>query len=168
MRRERWYAAAALWALTTLLGPQAGVRAQASNPCEHSGTVIQVSTAEHLLRLCAKGEVAAAYPIALGVGGVGKSKQGDHKTPIGRYPIKRPRPSRSFGTFILVGYPTLDQRTAGLSGSDVGIHGPPRGFAPGLLSFDWTDGCIALASDAEIEAIAKWVRVSHARWVEID
>jgi len=32
---------------------------------------------------------------------------------------------------------------------------------------DWTDGCIALGTHYEIEAIASWITRNRARWIEI-
>jgi hypothetical protein len=33
---------------------------------------------------------------------------------------------------------------------------------------DWTDGCIALDSHHEVEAIARWVVRTRARWIELE
>jgi L,D-transpeptidase catalytic domain len=43
----------------------------------------------------------------------------------------------------------------------VGIHGPDRHFRwAGRLNtwFDWTAGCIALATDEEVQAVAAWIQ----------
>ena len=129
--------------------------------CRGEGTGILVETAEHRLVLCENDTVTGQFAVALGRGGTGKTREGDRKTPLGDYPLGPPRASASFGTFIPIGYPTREQARAGLTGSAVGIHGPRReaGFLGRFgTSVDWTLGCIAVASDEEIETIARWVR----------
>lgn len=140
----------------------------AADRCLGAGTEVRVLTRDHLLLLCSEGRTEGRYRVAIGVAGTGKQREGDHKTPLGRYRLARPRASKLFGTFILIGYPTPVQRQAGLTGGDVGIHGPPRSFAFLTRLFDWTDGCIAVSEDADIEAIAAWVERTHAQWVEIE
>jgi murein L,D-transpeptidase YafK len=168
-----WLATACAWLLAA--DARAPVRAEALNPCEGITNELRVDTALHVLRLCEDGRVAIEYPVSLGRGGVGKRKEGDRRTPLGRYSLAAPRPSSSFGTFVLLGYPTAQQRKSGFTGGDVGLHGPP---GPRLESAqptttllrarsDWTDGCIALDSHREIEAIASWIKRKRARWIEI-
>jgi hypothetical protein len=43
----------------------------------------------------------------------------------------------------------------------VGIHGPPRDWdlPYPVTTFDWTLGCIATGTDAEVEAVAEFVRM---------
>jgi murein L,D-transpeptidase YafK len=119
---------------------------------------------DHDLWLCDKGRALARYGVALGRGGTGKRAEGDRKTPLGTYPLGKPRPSNRFGTFIPVGYPTAEQRLQGFTGSDVGIHGPERRlrWAGGASTwFDWTAGCIALGNDENVQSVASWVQVRH-------
>jgi murein L,D-transpeptidase YafK len=136
--------------------------AAAPSPCAGVGSAILVETGARRLFLCQAGRETETFRVALGTGGVGKQRQGDAKVPLGEYPLAAPRGSAQFGTFILVGYPTRAQRRAGFTGGAVGVHGPTR--ASRLLSSesntdsDWTLGCIAVGSDAEIQRIAAWVR----------
>jgi L,D-peptidoglycan transpeptidase YkuD (ErfK/YbiS/YcfS/YnhG family) len=143
----------------------AGARA-ACQPRE-TGIVVRVHT--HGLDLCEEGRPVASHRVALGSGGIGKRTHGDNKTPLGLYALGTPRTSQQFGTFVPVGYPTPAQQKLGFTGSAVGIHGPPRGVG-GVLStsVDWTAGCIAVGSDAEIQAIAAWIRRHHIRAVRIE
>jgi murein L,D-transpeptidase YafK len=131
-------------------------------PCASLGSAILVQTAAHALTLCEAGQTGETFRVALGTGGVGKQRQGDAKVPLGTYPLGTPRASSSFGTFILIGYPTPAQRRAGFTGSAVGVHGPLRSArlraSEENTAFDWTLGCIAVGSDDEIERIAAWVR----------
>ena len=103
--------------------------------------------------------------------GVGKTRQGDEKTPLGTYSLGHPRKSNEgFGTFINVGYPTRAQRSKGYTGSAIGVHGPKqklRFFGP-LSSFvDWTAGCIALATNKEMTEIAKWVKKNRVGKIHV-
>ena len=106
-----------------------------------------------------------AFRVSLGRGGTGKAREGDNRTPLGVYPLGTPQPSSRFGTFIPFGYPTEAQAAAGLTGGDVGIHGPDRPYAwlgPANVLFDWTAGCVAVSSDAAIQTIAAWVTAKRA------
>ncbi|MGB5413766.1 MAG: L,D-transpeptidase family protein [Polyangiales bacterium] len=58
-------------------------------------------------------------------------------------------------------HPRAGQRRDGYTGSAIGIHGPSRSFArTGWMNtaVDWTEGCIAVASDEAINDIAARVR----------
>ena len=137
-----------------------------ADPCPRDTTIV-VDTSSHRLSLCAAGSAVHEYAVALGRGGVGKAREGDRKTPIGSYALAAPRASAKFHQFIAVGYPTRAQRAQGLTGGDIGIHGPSRKYAwLGRLRnhVDWTDGCIAVATDGAIDEIAAWmVRARPAR-----
>jgi murein L,D-transpeptidase YafK len=146
-------------------------RAAARSACAGHSRVVVVDARARTLTLCANGAAEAHFPVALGTGGLGKQRRGDQRTPLGDYPLGPPRPSKLFGTFIPVGYPTPDQARAGLTGNAIGIHGPPRLSAwAGAVNTasDWTAGCIAVGSDAEISRIAVWVRARRPVDVRID
>ena len=143
----------------------------AAATCQGATTEIVVDTAAHHMVLCEKGEQKAEYKVALGSGGIGKERQGDAKTPLGVYPLTPGRPSSSFHTFILLGYPTKAQRAKGMTGSAVGVHGPSRGFeTAGELNVatDWTLGCIAVSSDAQIDFIAAWMKKAKCTTIRIE
>ena len=128
------------------------------------GTRVLVDTAAHKLSLCENGQETHHYKVSLGRGGVDKHKDGDGRTPVGEYSLQPGRPSSDFHTFLPVGYPTSAERAAGYTGGAIGIHGPKRSYrwlgALALLE-DWASGCIAVASDKEIDQIDAWVR-AHA------
>jgi murein L,D-transpeptidase YafK len=144
-------------------------RTEAPAPCRAGETGVVVRAAARALELCQNGRSVATHKVALGSGGLGKRHLGDGKTPLGRYALGPPRPSHGYGTFVPVGYPTPAQQKQGFTGYAVGIHGPPRG-AGGSFSttVDWTAGCIAVGTDAEIEAISAWIRVRRVRTVRIE
>jgi len=125
-----------------------------------------------LMFLCTDGKIDARYPVNLGQGGLGKEKRGDQKTPVGRYPLSKPRASYSgFTWFVRVGYPTAAERAAGKTGGDIGIHGPPEGWPQELIdaAFEtpWTDGCIMVRTTAEIDAVRAWVLEKKPTTIEI-
>jgi murein L,D-transpeptidase YafK len=153
----------------TMVAPCLGA-ATSSDLCRDKGLSVLVGTQRHRLWLCEDGAPVNEYAVALGRGGTGKREEGDRKTPLGSYPLGTPRESARFHTFIPIGYPTEEQREQGLTGSNLGIHGPDRklrwlGRAGSWL--DWTLGCIAVGSDAAIEEIAAWVRLKQPAKIEI-
>jgi murein L,D-transpeptidase YafK len=122
------------------------------------------------LCLCQGGNSQGFFRVALGRGGVGKHTEGDGKTPIGSFTLSEARPSSRFGLFLAVGYPNAAQRQLGYTGSDIGVHGPHRAFfwlRHATLWLDWTAGCIAVATQSDIEGIAEWVRTTGAREIVI-
>src|SRR4051812_49740628 len=102
---------------------------QAVDACRGLGAAVVVRTSEHALLLCEGDAQHARYSVSLGAGGVGKRREGDERTPLGAYALGAPRASKSYGTFVPVGYPTTEQSRLGFTGGAIGIHGPPRAFA---------------------------------------
>jgi len=124
------------------------------------------------MHLCNGGKIERTFAVALGSRGVGKQRQGDNRTPLGRYGLGPPRASKDFHIFVPVNYPTPAQARLGFTGSAIGIHGPPRGYETlaqlaMLISQDWTAGCIAVATDADIEAVAAWLRARDVKNVRL-
>ena len=151
---------------------RAAERARVAQPCGERETAIVIDTRAHQMHLCRQGEKDQTYTVALGIRGVGKQRQGDNRTPLGKYLLAAPRASRDFHTFIHVGYPTPAQARVGFTGSAIGIHGPPRGFQSlaqlaSLVTRDWTAGCIAVATDEDIEQVAAWVREHGVKEVRL-
>ena len=143
--------------------------AEPARPCQPGETGVVVRTQARALELCQSGRSVASHPVALGFGGLGKRREGDGKTPLGRYGLGAPRPSQHYRTFVPVGYPTPAQQKEGFTGSAVGIHGPPRGGGGALsTAIDWTAGCIAVGTDAEIESISTWIRSRSVKTVRIE
>jgi murein L,D-transpeptidase YafK len=138
--------------------------------CPNDVAAIVVDTESHRMGLCEAGLPVRELPVAIGGGGVDKQREGDRKTPLGSYPLAAPRDSSKFHRFIEVGYPTREQRAEGRTGGDVGIHGPSRKH-PWLGKvrnwFDWTDGCIAVASDEAIDQVVSWMTQKHPSRVVI-
>ena len=144
--------------------------ARAASACNFPDARILVDTGTHRLALCDRDREIASFSVRLGRGGVGKTAEGDGKTPLGAYPLGDPRKSDRYGTFIPIGYPTPDQRRRGFTGGDVGVHGPHRWVRwLGTLvnSFDSSSGCVGLATDAEMDSIAAWIKAAHAHTIEL-
>lgn len=167
MTRTGWLVAASFLAATAPAGRSAIAAETPSNPCAGLTVAhVVVRTEEHKLYLCGKDQaVASTYDVRLARNGVGKTRAGDGKVPLGSYPLGRPRPSKKYGTFVSIGFPLPDQRRHGYTGGDVGVHGPDRRVRwLGRLvnTFDTTDGCVGLASDREMDEIAAWLRRTSA------
>jgi murein L,D-transpeptidase YafK len=139
--------------------------------CPAKGRWVYVDVHTHRLSLCDASREVKSYRVALGRGGIDKTRSGDGRTPVGTYPLGTPRRSERFLLFLPVGYPTLAQRSSGSTGSAVGVHGPARAFrwaGAANIVIDWTQGCIALGSDDEINEVASWVRTEQVRQIRIE
>jgi len=106
--------------------------------------------------LLLRGEsILRSYRVALGSDPHGhKEREGDGRTPEGRYVIDRRNPKSRYHLSLHISYPNpADQaraRELGLDpGGDIMIHGLKDGI---VRDDDWTRGCIAVR-DEEIEEI---------------
>jgi len=131
-----------------------------------------VDTRTHQMHLCSAGKIDRSFAVALGTRGVGKQREGDNRTPLGHYGLGPPRASSNFHIFVPVRYPTPAQARMGFTGGAIGIHGPPRGYGTMaqlamLVAQDWTAGCIAVATNDDIEAVAAWVRARDVKDVRL-
>jgi murein L,D-transpeptidase YafK len=107
----------------------------------------------------------------------GKERQGDGRTPVGRYYVSEKKADTQFHRFLGISYPNVDDAERGYQhrligaeqwadiffanlrgeappsstslGGRVGIHG--YGDRP-YLPIDWTEGCVAVSND-DIELI---------------
>lgn len=116
---------------------------------------VLVKKSERQLYLMRRGQVIAQYPIKLGLNPFGhKQREGDFRTPEGRYELVRRNPSSRFFLSIEISYPNREDRAVASEagyppGGLIMIHGqpnepkkPPAYYA----SKDWTDGCIAVSN----------------------
>ena len=135
---------------------------------------VRVDKSERRLELLRKGRVIAKYSIALGRSPIGsKERQGDMRTPEGRYTIDWRNPNSLYHRSLHISYPDKAEsaRAAKLGidpGGDIMIHGQPNGYAlPASLVLqqsDWTFGCIAV-TNADMDAI--WKAVPDGTPIEI-
>lgn len=135
---------------------------------------LRVFKAERRLELWAGGQRVKAYRVGLGLAPTGdKVREGDYKTPEGRYYVCTRNHVSKFHRFLGLSYPNADAAARGLRdglitkaqhhaiveanrrlsrppwdtplGGIVGIHGHGA-------SSDWTWGCVAL-EDSDIEEL---------------
>ncbi|MDO5648569.1 murein L,D-transpeptidase family protein [Paracoccus sp. (in: a-proteobacteria)] len=120
---------------------------------------IVIEKAARRMTVCLNGQPVRTYTVALGFAPTGdKTRQGDGKTPEGRFHIDRKNPGSAYYRSLGINYPRPEDRAraraAGLDpGGDIFIHGQPNQRPNGeTLPGDWTAGCIAI-SDAEMAAL---------------
>jgi murein L,D-transpeptidase YafK len=104
-------------------------------------------------------QVLRAYRVSLGLQPLGhKEREGDFRTPEGRYYLTRRNPRSDFFLSIQVSYPNeRDVKRAQGNGWPPGgaimIHGMPNRLKqdPDYYRRDWTDGCIAVSNSDMVE-----------------
>jgi murein L,D-transpeptidase YafK len=112
--------------------------------------------------------VLRSYRVALGREPAGhKEREGDGRTPEGRYVIDRRNPKSRYHLALHISYPSKEDeeraRAAGVEpGGDIMIHGLKDGER---REGDWTQGCIAV-TDEEMDEI--WGLVSDGTAIEIE
>ena len=122
---------------------------------------------QHIMELFAGGKVIRTYKVALGRGGLApKEREGDGRTPEGRYIIDEKNAASHYHKALHISYPNADDRKRAAQmhvspGGAIMIHGLPNGM--GWLGashrlYDWTLGCVAV-TDAEIDEIWNLVPV---------
>ena len=121
---------------------------------------VLVEKSARKLHLMKEGVPFRTFDIALGIRPVGdKEKEGDFKTPEGRYLLDARNPDSEFFLSIHVSYPDQqDRREARKKGVDPGgaimIHGQPNNPDKTEAYYrtqDWTNGCIAVSNSAMID-----------------
>jgi len=112
--------------------------------------------------------VLRSYRVALGRQPAGhKQREGDGRTPEGRYVIDRRNPRSRYHLALHISYPNAEDiaraRAAGVEpGGDIMIHGLKDGER---REGDWTQGCIAVTND-EMDEI--WSLVSEGTEILIE
>lgn len=134
---------------------------------------ILVHKTQRRLTLLTGGQALKTYPVALGFGEPGpKRREGDGRTPEGRYRIDGRNPNSAFHLSLHISYPEPHDIAAAQArgvppGGAIMIHGLPRGrgwLGRLHLLYDWTAGCIAV-TNSEIEEI--WHAVPDGTPIEI-
>lgn len=121
--------------------------------------LILVEKSARRLTLIQDGQPVRTYRIALGFSPAGdKTRQGDGRTPEGRFVIDRRNDRSAYHLSLGLNYPQPDDITRAAAagydpGGDIMIHGQPNALPDTtVLAGDWTAGCIAL-SNAEMREI---------------
>ena len=136
--------------------------------------LVLVHKSERRMELLSKGAVLRSYMIALGGDPIGhKQRQGDGRTPEGRYVLDWRNPNSCCVRSLHISYPSeADKTAAKQAGFDPGgmimIHGPPNRYSwlDWLLQmFDWTNGCIAVT---QAEMLEIWDMVPVGTPIEIE
>ena len=125
------------------------------------------------LHLLEGGEIFRTFKVALGIVPVGdKKREGDFKTPEGRYLLDRRNPNSDYFLSIHISYPNSeDRREAASEGVDPGgaimIHGQPNvptRYEAYYRTQDWTNGCIAVSNSDMIDI---WLMTGENTPIEI-
>jgi murein L,D-transpeptidase YafK len=144
-----------------------------SASAQQKADAILVLKRDHLLELFSHGKVIRTYKVALGTGGLApKVREGDARTPEGRYIIDSRNASSAYHRSLHISYPgpgdlARAKRLGVPPGGAIMIHGLPNGMGSigsAHRLHDWTLGCIAL-TDAEIDEV--WNLVPNGTPVEI-
>jgi murein L,D-transpeptidase YafK len=113
--------------------------------------------------------VVRSYRVALGRNPLGhKEREGDGRTPEGRYTVDGRNPKSKYHLALHLSYPNaMDAERAKARGLDPGCDIMIHGLKPGVEhpESDWTQGCIAV-TDAEMDEI--WGLVADGTRVEIN
>ncbi len=117
---------------------------------------VKVDKSVRRLYLLDNQTIVKTFRIALGGEPRGaKQEEGDQKTPEGIYYLEYVNNASQFYRSVHISYPNAHDIQSALqrnvsAGGNIKIHGlkndetEPAGF---VLSFDWTDGCIAMSND---------------------
>ncbi len=134
---------------------------------------ILVLKGERKLQLLKAGRVLREFDISLGLVPVGhKQREGDFRTPEGRYFIESRKADSDFFLALKVSYPNDRDRerarAAGVNpGGQIMIHGlpnEPKYEARRYKGWDWTDGCIAVSNSDMIDI---WLMTADSTPIEI-
>jgi len=128
---------------------------------------------ERKLYVLKNGEVLRAMDIALGLMPEGpKQREGDFRTPEGRYFLEAKNPNSDYFLSVKISYPNeADRARARAEGVDPGgeimIHGlpnEPRYRESRYSDMDWTDGCVAVSNSDMIDI---WLMTGPGTPIEI-
>lgn len=109
--------------------------------------------------------VVKSYPVALGKRAGPKIKQGDQKTPEGKYQDCTIKRGTRYYKAIHITYPNPVERRKGYTGGSLEIHGLPalpfhleKYLGTWIILLGWTDGCVMLTNEDmdEILRVAKF------------
>lgn len=148
-----------LLALGAALSVRADIFESAPAAVEPADLVV-VRKAERRLSLYQAGRELKSYRISLGLSPMGhKEREGDFRTPEGRYLLTRRNASSEFFLALQVSYPnaqdlSLARRQGWSPGGLIMIHGlpnVPKYARERYLTSDWTDGCIAVSNEDMLE-----------------
>jgi len=120
-----------------------------------------------------RGEILRSMDIALGLMPTGpKQREGDFRTPEGRYYLEAKNTDSDYFLSIKVSYPNAQDRARAREmgvdpGGQIMIHGQPN--VPKFderryRGWDWTDGCIAVSNSDMVDI---WLMTEESTPIEI-
>lgn len=116
-----------------------------------SADMVVVHKSRYSLSLMKDGKEVKSYWIALGPAPRGhKEREGDQRTPEGRYLLDYKKTNTGYYKAIHISYPSLDDMAAAKAkgvepGGMILIHGQRNSWGdPAVQRSNWTNGCIAL------------------------
>jgi murein L,D-transpeptidase YafK len=139
---------------------------------DHADSVL-VDKSDRKLYLLKAGRVLRAFDVSLGLVPNGpKRREGDFRTPEGRYRLDARNTDSDYFLSIQVSYPDeSDRARARAQGVDPGgqimIHGLPNEPKQDLRRYrgtDWTDGCIAVSNSDMVDI---WLMTRESTPIEI-
>jgi murein L,D-transpeptidase YafK len=134
---------------------------------------VLVQKSQRRMELFRSGALIASYKISLGLAPTGqKQREGDFRTPEGRYRLTRRNAQSDFFLAVQVSYPeaadvALARRNGWAPGGAIMVHGLPnlpKYSRERYLSTDWTDGCIALSNEDMLDF---WLLTGEGTPIEI-
>jgi murein L,D-transpeptidase YafK len=149
------------------------VLAQTTVGAQQTPDRILVLKSERKLLLLEGDNVIRSMDIALGLMPEGpKRREGDFRTPEGRYVIEEKKSDSDFFLALRISYPNAadiaESRELGVDpGGQIMIHGLPNAPKQAEAMYegnDWTDGCIAVSNSDMIDL---WRLISVATPIEI-
>lgn len=147
-----------LW--SSLLALMLAIAPAAHSEALRTADKVVVYKGERRMVLLRNGASIAVYRIALGLDPIGhKEREGDFRTPEGRYLLTRRNTTSDYFLSIQVDYPSKEDiaraRRKGVPpGGAIMIHGlpnVPRHPPEYYKKRDWTDGCIAISNSDMVE-----------------
>lgn len=159
--------------LLLMLATSGDLRADSLSPHYQKADALLIVKSERKLYLLREGEVLRDFDIALGLMPEGpKEREGDFRTPEGRYLLQTRNPNSDYFLSLQISYPNRqDGERARAEGVDPGgqimIHGQPnvpKYSESRYESWDWTDGCVAVSNSDMIDI---WLMTEEGTPIEI-
>ena len=151
----------------------APARSQQNVPVPDPADLVVVDKSDRKLYLLKAGRVLREFDVSLGLVPNGpKQREGDFRTPEGKYVLDARNANSDYFLSIHVSYPDeTDRARARAQGVDPGgeimIHGLPNALKHDLSSYratDWTDGCIAVSNSDMVDI---WLMTRESTPIEI-
>ena len=134
---------------------------------------VVVTKSTRKMELYREGSLIASYKVSLGLVPTGqKQREGDYRTPEGRYRLTRRNAQSDFFLAVQVSYPeatdiAIARRNGWAPGGSIMVHGLPNerpNWGEEHWMYNWTNGCIAV-TNREMDEI--WASTELGTPIEI-